>query len=106
MRKTPIQQFFDEELSEIERIIGRLHKAGAPPKIRVAPCDYALRFAVEERKKLFQKGKWYVSRRTLFGDIDVLTSLVDKAGFEINQTFSDDWSHIVIFSEKGAENAG
>jgi len=99
MRKKPIQQFFGKELEEIENVMGALRIAGAHPRIKVASCDYALRFAIEERKRLFEVGQWYVSHRTMFGDLETLMAKVEKAGFVINTTFSDDWSHIVIFSE-------
>jgi len=101
MRKKPIQQFFGNELSDIERIVGELRKVGAHPRVKVAPCDYALRYAVEDRKELFKAGTWYASHRTLFGDLESLRSLIAKAGFVVKKTFSDSWSNIVIFSEKG-----
>jgi hypothetical protein len=100
MRKRPIQQFFGKDLDELEDVLGSLRGAGASPRIKVAPCAYALRFAAEERKGLFRAGKWYVSYRILRGDLETLVESVKKAGFIVNTTFSDDWSHIVIFSEK------
>jgi hypothetical protein len=106
MRKTPIQQFFGKELSDIERILGKLRKVGAHPRVKVAPCEYALRYAVEDRRELFQAGAWYASHRTLFGDLESLGSLISKAGFIVKKTFSDSWSNIVIFDEKGEENVG
>jgi hypothetical protein len=100
VRKKPIKQFFGKELEELEQVTGALRKAGAHPRVKVAPCAYALRFATEDRKELFQAGQWYVSHRIMFGDIETLVAKIEKAGFVVNKSFSDNWSHIVIFSER------
>lgn len=100
MRKKPIQQFFGEELEKLEEITDALRRAGVRPRVRVAPCNYALRCAAEERKKIFQAGDWYASHRVTFGTIEDLIAQVKKAGFVVNKAFSDNWSHIVVFSSK------